>query len=165
MRRSVRAIWKGKRPVMERNARPRSGKWQAYSQKVPDKRLGGVLVPAGLEEIMLQLSGNPSQIEGAVGALHPFQVDRDHAEIASEKQIAGSGIAVHEHLVILPHTRLFAPAVAQPGQFVHIPVAGYLIRLQLSDDPVQIGAVLIEVDALPVGGTVVQRGEEVRQRG
>src|SRR5207245_2278669 len=46
MRRSVRAIWKGSRPVMERNARSRSGKWQAYSQrKCPMKGSAACLFP------------------------------------------------------------------------------------------------------------------------
>ena len=32
-----------------------------------------------------QLPGNPSQIEDAVGTLHPFQVNRDHAETPAEQ--------------------------------------------------------------------------------
>jgi hypothetical protein len=56
-----------------------------FPEKVSDEGLSGVLVPCSLQEIVLQLSGNPSKIENAVRALHPFQVDRDHAEAPAEQ--------------------------------------------------------------------------------
>src|ERR1035441_8299324 len=70
---------------------------------------------------------------------------------------------MHEHLVILPHAGLLPPAVAQPGEFVHVPSADHLLGVQLSDQPVQVGAILIEVHTIPVGGTVVQCRQEIRE--
>ena len=72
-------------------------------------------------ERMLKLSGHPSDVEHAVAAFHPLEIDRRDVEPVAEQEVRRGGVAVQQHLLVLPHVRSLAPQVAQPAEFVHIP--------------------------------------------
>ena len=104
MRNSVRPIWNGIRPVMGPE-RPVTVREVAgiFPEKVADKRLGSGWITGRLHVKMLQFSGNPPEIEGAVGAPHSLQINRHDAQPFTEQEIAGRGVAMHKHLPVLPH--------------------------------------------------------------
>lgn len=81
-------------------------------QEVTDERFGRILVSPCLQIEMLEFARDAADVEDTVGALHALQVDGNHVETVSKKEIAGGGIAVHQHLAIFPHAPLFTPAVA-----------------------------------------------------
>ena len=71
---------------------------------------------------------------------------------------------MHEHLVILPHPRLVPPSITQPIKFIRVPSADYLLGLQLLHQTVQVGAILVKIDALVVSSAVVEGRQEERSR-
>ena len=66
----------------------------------------------GLHEGVLELTGDPSDVEHAVAAFGPFQVDRGHVLAGAEQEVGWGGVAVQPHLAVLPHAGPVGPAVA-----------------------------------------------------
>ncbi len=71
---------------------------------------------------------------------------------------------MHEHLLIRPHARLLGPAIAQPAKLLRFIAPEHVLLNQVAHQPVQIAAVLAEVYAQTVRGSVVQTGQKIGQR-
>ena len=50
-----------------------------FPEKVADERFGSIFVACGLQEKVLEFSGDTPDIEHAISPLHAFQVDGDDA--------------------------------------------------------------------------------------
>ncbi|MPN62397.1 hypothetical protein SDC9_210144 [bioreactor metagenome] len=72
---------------------------------------------------------------------------------------------MHEHLNVLPHPGLFAPAVAQPDEFVRGVLGYHVFDAQAAEQTVEIVAGVVEIDVVAVGRAVVERGQEIGKRG
>src|SRR5579863_120704 len=87
-------------------------------KEMANERFRSEFIPQRLQIEVLHFSGNPADVEHAVGALHPLQIDRDNVQAISKQKIARGGIAMDEDLLILPHTGLIAPTIPEPVQLI-----------------------------------------------
>src|SRR5450631_156867 len=136
-----------------------------FPEKVADKGFGGIFVSGDLHEKVLQFSGNASDIKDAIGPLHAFQIDANHAQPLPEKEVRWGRVTVDEHLLIFPHTRLFTPAVAQPGELLNSIPIDELFFEKLAYEPVEVGTIVVEIHCVPICRSVMEGREEVCQCG
>jgi hypothetical protein len=80
-------------------------------QEMADEPLPPTPAPRGLHEGVLELPSDPSDVEHAVAASGPFQVDRGHVLTGAEQEVGWGGVAVQPHLAVLPHPGPLGPAV------------------------------------------------------
>src|SRR6266478_224530 len=132
-----------------------------FPEKVTDERFGGIFVARGLQEKVLEFPGDTPDIEDTISSLHAFQVDGDDAQTIAKEEVGWGSIAMNQHLLILPHTRLFAPAITQPVKLVRIVTVDELFLVELSHQAVKIGAILVKINPVAVGGAVMQGSQEV----
>src|SRR5262245_38972437 len=131
---------------------------------MPDERLRPAPATDGAHEGVLELAGDSPDIEHPVSPLHAFQIARGDVHAMTEQEVRWGRVAVQPHLLVTPHLRPVAPAVAQVGEFVDVPLPDAVGLLELADDAIEVPAVGIEIDACPVGRANVLRGEEVCKR-
>ena len=110
---------------------------------------------------MLDLAGHPTYVEDPVSPLHPLQVDGDHPEAITEEDIGGSHVAVDEDLIVLPHKSLLPPPVLKPVELLCLIPSDMSPVFQLIHDPVEVGAVPVEVHPVSDSGPVVHSGEKI----
>jgi hypothetical protein len=60
---------------------------------------------------MLESSNDASDIGRTVPSPHPLEIDGAHLKPLSEEKIAGGGVAVQQHLSVLPHPWAVSPKV------------------------------------------------------
>src|SRR5215475_5378038 len=92
-------------------------------EEMPDERLRPAPVTDGAHEGVLELAGDPPDIEHPVSALHAFQIDRGDVHATTEQEVRRGRVAVQPHLLVAPHLRPVPPAVAQEREFVDVPLA------------------------------------------
>ena len=119
-------------------------------KEVPDKGFCLPFIAGVLHEKMLDLGGYAPHVEDAVRRFHALQVNGDDPGIVTEEDIGGSHITVDDDLVVLPH-KLLCPTIVlsadgnpQPHPIRCVP------SFQLIHDPVEVGAVLVNVHPVPV---------------
>src|SRR6266566_1220239 len=136
-----------------------------FPEKVADERFGGIFVASGLQEKVLEFPGDAPDIENAISPLHAFQVDGDDAQAIAKEEVGRGCVAVDQYLLVFPHTRLFAPAITQPVEFVRIVPVDELFLVELLHQAVKIGAILVKINAVAVGGAIMEGSQEVGQGG
>ena len=134
-------------------------------EEVPDKGFCQPFVAGVLHEEMLDLGGYPPHVEDPVSRLHPLQVDGDHPGAVTEEDIGGSHVAVDEDLVVLPHKSLFPPPFLQPVEILSLIPSDVSPAFQLIHNPVEVGAVPVNVHPVSGGSPVVQGGEKIGEGG
>src|SRR5450432_2585026 len=70
-----------------------------------------------------------------------------------------------EHLLILPHTLLFAPAIAQPGELLNSIPIDELFFEKLAYKSVEVGTIVVEIHSVPICRSIMEGREEVCQCG
>src|SRR6266545_7730945 len=133
-------------------------------EEMPDERLRAVPVTDGAHERMLELARDPADVEHPVPALHAFQVDRGDVQALAEQEVRRGGVAVQPDLAVLPHARSVPPEVPQPRKLVDIPLPDAVGIRELTEEPVEVPAVGIEIDGGAVRSRVVLGGQEIGQR-
>ena len=73
-------------------------------------------------EGVLQLPGDPPDVEHAVAPLHAFQVDRGDVHAVAEQEVRRGGVTVQPDLLVLPHPGPAPPQIAQPAQLFGVPL-------------------------------------------
>src|SRR5215831_16465219 len=109
-------------------------------QEVADERLRAVLVAAVTHERMLELASDPPDVEHPVPTLHALQVDRRDVHAVAEQEVRWGRVTVQPDLPVLPHLRPLPPAVAQPVEFVDVPLPDAVALPKPAHDPVEVSA-------------------------
>ena len=130
-------------------------------EEVADKGLRLQIVASVLHEEMLDLASHPTYVEDPVSQLHPLQVDGDYPEAVTEEDIGGSHVAVDKDLIVLPHESLLPPPVFKPVEFLCLIPSDMSPVFQLVHNPVEVGAVPVEVHPVSEGSPVVHGGEKI----
>ena len=134
-----------------------------FPQEMADERFRGILVPGILKEEMHQFPGNAARIEQPVRAARPLQIEGPHAKPVAEQKVIRRGVAVNPYLTVLPHFRLFPPAVAQPTEFPRLLTADPVQSRQAAGQAVHIRTGIIEINPAVPRGAVVEPGQKIRQ--
>src|SRR6266446_253309 len=134
-----------------------------FPEKVADKGFGGIFVARGLQKKVLEFPGDAPDIEDTISSLHAFQVDGNDAQPVAKEEVGWGSIAVDQHLLVFPHTRLFTPALTEPVELVRFVSVDELSLVELAHQTIKIGTILVKINAVAVGGAVMQGSQEVSQ--